>query len=87
MNLSNSSLDWSEYGIDLILQLGLLIAVFALGIWLWPEGLLDTPVPRITLASWLWAGAAIGSGALGLLMSYFVLAEPVVALIRGLKAK
>jgi len=87
MEFSNSSWDWPEFGIDLLFQIGLLAAVFTLSVWLWPEGVLDTPVSMIALGDWLWAGGAVGVGALGLLMAYFVLVEPVVALVKGLRAR
>jgi hypothetical protein len=46
--------------------------LFAVGVWLWPTGVLDTPVSMIELGDWLWILCAIFSGGLGALMLFLI---------------
>jgi hypothetical protein len=78
------SWDWSERAIDFALQLALLAALFAFAVWLWPNGVLDKPVSMIALGDWLWAAGAVSVAALGSMMLYFVLVEPI---LEGLREK
>lgn len=82
---TSKSWDWSEYGIDFLFQLGLLVALGALSVWLWPDGVLGTPVSMIALGDWLWAGAAVLVWGLTVVVFYFVVVELVVTLVKGFR--
>ena len=86
MDYRQSRFDWAEYGFDFVFQLLLVAGVFYLGGWIWPEGMLKTPIAKIALGDWLQSLAAIVVYGLGLVMAYFVLVEPVRAFTKGIRA-
>lgn len=72
---------WPELVLDFLLQAALLTGLAALSVWLWPNGMLDRPVGLIKLVDWLWAAGAIWVAMLCVFTFYFVVAEPVIALM------
>jgi len=59
-------------------QLGLVVGFFALAIWLWPTGLLETPLSEFTLGYVLRAVVSIASLSVGLTSLYLVVVVPFV---------
>ena len=81
MNLFRAEEWWagSELMIDFLLKVALVVGLAAFSVWLWPDGILDTPVSLIKLRDWLWAGGAVWAGALCVLIVYFVAVEPALS--------
>lgn len=50
---------------------------------MWPDQVLQTPISMLELGDLLWAGGALLVSALGLLMAYFVVVVPIVALVKA----
>lgn len=80
--MENSRSDPVELGFDFLFQLGLLVLIFGLSIWLWPDGVGDAPVSMVALGDWIWIFGSAAVALLGLLASYFVLMEPVLRLVK-----
>ena len=59
-------------------QLALVAGFFALAIWLWPNGLLETPLSEFTLAYALRAVVSIASLSVGLTSLYLALVVPLL---------
>ena len=81
MNLFRAE-EWSgssELVIDLLLKVALVVALAAFSVWLWPDGILGTPVGLIKPHDWLWAGGALWAGMLCVLVLYFVAIEPAIS--------
>ena len=72
---------WGERVLDFLLQAALLVGLAALSFWLWPIGMLDTPVGLIRLGDWLSAAAAVWVATLCIFLVYFVVVEPAMALM------
>ncbi len=72
---------WGELVLDFLLQAALLVGLAAFSIWLWPTGMLDTPVGSIKLGDWLFAAGAVWVGMLCVFVFYFVVVEPAMALM------
>jgi hypothetical protein len=73
---------WGERMLDVLLQAALLVGLAAFSFWLWPIGILDTPVGLIKLGDWLWAAGAVWVATLCVFVVYFVVVEPARALLR-----
>ena len=80
-DLSFEAQSWGELVLDFLLQAALLVGLAALSFWLWPTGMLDTPVGLIKLADWLWAAGAVWVATLCVFLAYFVVVEPAMALM------
>ena len=65
--------------IDFLLKVALVLGLAAFSVWLWPDGILETPVGLIKLGDWLWAGGALWAGMLCVLVFYFVAVEPALS--------
>jgi len=63
-------------GVVLLWQLALVVGFFALAIWLWPAGLLETPLSELTLGHVLRAVVSIASLSVGLTSMYLVVVVP-----------
>lgn len=63
-------------GVAFLWQLALVVGFFALAIWLWPAGLLETPFSEFTLGYVLRAVASIASLSVGLTSMYLVVVVP-----------
>ena len=63
-------------GVVFLWQLALVVGFFALAIWLWPAGLLETPLDEFTLGHILRAVVSIASLSVGLTSMYLVVVVP-----------
>jgi hypothetical protein len=78
--------DFGDWLMDFFgLQIWILLGLWSLTVWLWPEGVLDAPVSMIPLTDWLWIAGALVVGFFAVLSSYFSLVEPVADLVRRRK--
>ena len=84
MNLFRAEEWWgrSELMIDFVLKAALVVGLAAFSLWLWPDGILETPLGLIKLRDWLWAGGALWAGALCVLVFYFVRVEPAISRVK-----
>ena len=69
---------WAGIGVALVWQLTLVVGFFALAIWLWPAGLLGTPLSEITLEYLLRAVVSISFLSVGITTLYLVVVHPFV---------
>ena len=72
--------EWISIGVALLWQLTLVVGFFALAIWLWPAGLLETPLNKLTLENVLRAIVSVTSLSAGITCLYLTM---VVPLVRG----
>lgn len=71
--------EWTGIGVALLLwQLVLVVGLFAFAIWLWPAGLLGTPLSKITLEYLLRAVVSVSFLSIGITSLYFVVVDPFV---------
>jgi hypothetical protein len=75
--------DWLEFAFEVFAQLALVVLAFALSRLLWPDGLLATPRSSIELQNLLLAAGSVLVASVGLVMSYFVVVEPIRAVVRA----
>lgn len=73
-------LEWAAIGVAFLWQVGLVVGFFALAIWLWPAGLLETPLSEFTLGYVLRAVVSFAFLSVGITSLYLVV---VVPLLRG----
>jgi hypothetical protein len=71
---------------ELVMQLALVSAVFGLGWLAWPEGLMSSPFASWDLVSVVFGSVTVLLYALGLVMLYFVVLEPVRVYVRGMSS-
>jgi len=67
-----------KIGFGLFLQLALVFVIFALAIWLWPAGLLSTPLSGIMPGDILLLVVSMMFLLAGFTSLYFVMVEPFV---------
>jgi hypothetical protein len=79
--------DWLEFAFEVSVQLVVVALVFALSGVLWPDELLATPLSAIKLQDLLLAAGSVLVAGVGLLMSHFVVAEPIRAMLKARKRK
>ena len=79
--------DWPGFVMDFLLQLVFLFGLGSLSVWLWPDGILDTPVSMMSLGDWIWACACLISSAVFALAFYFIVVELGIALWKGLRTR
>ena len=72
--------EWISIGVALLWQLTLVVGFFALAIWLWPAGMLETPLNKLTLENVLRAIVSVTSLSAGITCLYLTM---VVPLVRG----
>ena len=70
--------EWISIGVALLWQLTLVVGFFALAIWLWPAGLLETPLNKLTLENVLRAIVSVTSLSAGITSLYLVAVVPIV---------
>ena len=75
--------DWLDVGFELLTQLALVVGIFALAIWLWPDGILDTPLASIAFGMALSALGSVVVWLVGLVALYFVVVEPIYKAARA----
>ena len=75
--------DWLDVGFELLTQLALVVGIFALAIWLWPDGILDAPIASIAFGMALSAMSSVVVWLVGLVALYFVVVEPVYKVARA----
>lgn len=69
---------WAGIGVALLWQAALVIGFFALAIWLWPAGLLGTPLSEIKLEYLLRAVVSLSFLSIGVTSLYLVVVHPFV---------
>ncbi|HKI65447.1 MAG TPA: hypothetical protein VKA16_12585 [Burkholderiales bacterium] len=72
--------EWAGIGVAFVWQLALVVGFFALAIWLWPVGLMETPLPEFTLGHVVRAAVSVTFLSVGITSLYLVV---VVPLVRG----
>ena len=72
--------EWIGVGVAFLWQLALVIGFFVMATWLWPAGLLETPLKELTLENVLRAIVSVTSLSAGITSLYLV---AVVPLVRG----
>ena len=75
--------DWLDVGFELVMQLALVVWIFALAIWLWPDGILDAPLASIAFGTALSALGSVAVWLVGLVALYFVVVEPIYKAARA----
>jgi NhaP-type Na+/H+ and K+/H+ antiporter len=69
---------WAGVGIRILWPLALIVGFFALAIWLWPTGLLETPLSGFTLERVVRAVVSLTFLSVGLTSLYLVVVVPFV---------
>ena len=72
---------WSQIAVEVGLKVGLVAALAALSFWLWPERVFEAG-RATSIGDWFVAGLSVWVGILALLSSYFLAAEPLLALVQ-----
>lgn len=70
--------EWAGIGVALLWQLALVVGFFALATWLWPAGLLETPLSEFTLGYFLRAVVSVAFLSVGITSLYLVVVDPFV---------
>ena len=71
-------LGWVGAGVSLVWQLAFVAGSFALAGWVWPSGLLETPLARLTLSYVVRAPVSVAFLSVGITGLYLVAVEPFV---------
>lgn len=69
---------WVSAGITLVWQLTFVAGSFALATWLWPPGLLETPLGDLPLSNAIRAVVSVAFLSVGITSIYLVLVVPFV---------
>jgi len=67
---------WAGVGVALLWQVAFVIGIFVLAVWLWPAGLLGTPLSEIKLEYLLRAVVSLSFLSVGVTGLYLVLVHP-----------
>ena len=68
--------EWASIGVALLWQLACLVIFFALASWLWPAGLLETPLSALTFGVVVRAVVSVLFLSIGITSLYLVAVEP-----------
>ncbi len=69
---------WVDVGVSFVWQLTFVAGCFALAVWLWPSGLLETSLETLTPGHALRALVAVAFLSVGITSLYLVVVEPFV---------
>jgi hypothetical protein len=69
---------WTGIGVAVLWRLALILGFFAMAIWLWPAGLLETPLTELTPWNFLCAVVSVAFLSVGITSLYLVVVDPFV---------
>ena len=77
--------EWLGISLELLSRVVWVSTILAIGVWLWPEGILATRFTAISLGMALWAIGSVIVVTIGLAAVYFAVVEPYLDVYLDLK--